>query len=156
MVLHRLGVRPDKFGNLGQLLVGDHLTVDLHTLVEAENEGRGVKAGAIARGAEDGGQHGCRGALAVGAGDVDEFQLVLRVADAVEQLARAGKSRNGALPADGMDVGKRFLVGHDLTFFGTRIVCCTPASTGSVTSAISRELAAPSRMRSQNTPKISS
>ena len=156
MILHRLGVRPDELGDLCQLLIGDHLAVHLHPLIEAEDEGRGVKPRAVARGAEYGGQHGGSGALAVGAGDVDEFQLVLRVSDALKQFAGAGQTRHGALPAHGMNVAQRFRIGHDFTFFGIRIVCCTPASTGRVTSAISTDAAAPSRSRSQNTPKISS
>ena len=76
MVLHRFCVRADKLGNFGQLFIGDHLAVDLHPLVEAENEGRGVKAGAVSRRAEHGSQHGGGRTLAISTGDVDEFQLV--------------------------------------------------------------------------------
>ena len=68
-------------------IVVDLLAVYLHALVEAPEIGRGEKAGAVARLAQHRGRHGRAAALAVGAGDVDEFQPLLRVAQFLQQLA---------------------------------------------------------------------
>ena len=113
MVLHGLGVGLHIFRNVGQLLVGDVLPVHIHPLIEAEDVGRGVKAGAVARLTEDGRGHGGGGALAVGARDVDKFQLLLRIPQPAKQLLGPGQARDGALPAYGMDVSQCFFVSHD-------------------------------------------
>ena len=79
----------DLLGDGAQLVVGDHLAVDLHALVEADDVGGGVQAGAVARLPQHRGHHGAGGALAVGAGDVDEFQRPLRMAHFIQQGADA-------------------------------------------------------------------
>ena len=94
----------DLLGDLAQLLVGDHLAVDLHPLVEPDDVGRGVQAGAVAGLPQHRGHHGAGGALAVGAGDVDELQRPLRVAHLVQQCADTRKTGDAALPADGVYV----------------------------------------------------
>ena len=55
----------------GEVVVGDLDAVDLDALVDADEVGRGVEAGAVAGGGEDAGQGGGRGAFAVGSGDQD-------------------------------------------------------------------------------------
>ena len=62
---------------------------------------------------QDGGEHGGGGALAVGAGDVDKFQLFFRVADALQQLPGAAEAGDAPLPADAVDIGQGFAVVHD-------------------------------------------
>ena len=99
-----VGQRLDLLGDGAQLVVGDLLAVDLHPLVEADDVGRGVQAGAIARLPQHRGHHGAGGALAVGAGDVNKFQRPLRMTHLVQQGADTLQTGDAALPADGVDV----------------------------------------------------
>ena len=109
VLLHGFRQRLNVLGDCGELLVGDLLTAHLHALVEAQDVGRGVQAGAVARLPQHALQHGGGGALAVGSGDVDELQLLLRVAHLLQQLAGAAQARTHAHPADAVNVLQRFI-----------------------------------------------
>ena len=114
MVGHRVGHGADLLKNFADLLVGNLLAVDLHALVEADNVWRRVQSGAVARLLKNRGQHRRGGALAVGSGDVDELQLLLRVADALHQLHGAAQSgqRVEPVPVDVVDVFQCFFDAH--------------------------------------------
>lgn len=71
---------------------------------EFDDEGRGIKAGLIARGLENRGQHGTGGAFAVRARDVDKFAFAFGVAHGIEQRGDALEAGDAALPADGVDI----------------------------------------------------
>ena len=109
---HGLGVGLDELGDLGKLAVGDVLPAHAHPLVEADNEGGGVQSHLVARLLQDGRQHGRGGALAVGAGDMDELQGVLGIAQSGGQLNGPLQPGAAALPAGGVDEIKGLGVGH--------------------------------------------
>ena len=116
--------RLDVFGQGTDVVVGDHLAVDLNALAEFDDEGRGIKAGLIARGLEDRGQHGAGGAFAVRARDVDKFTFAFGVAHGVEQRGDALEAGDAALPADGVDIMQGFVKSHHggiTSFFCFRI-----------------------------------
>ena len=102
-------------GNLRQVLPGDGRAVHLEALVEGPQVGGGVQAGFQPRRREHRGQHGGGGALAVGPGDVDKFQLLLGVAQPSQQAADAVKPRLLAHPGPLMDEVRRFLSRHGVT-----------------------------------------
>ena len=104
MLGHGVGMGPHVFRQCAQVVVGDLNAVHLHALVEADDVGRGVEPRAIARPREDGGQHRRGGALAVGARDVNELQVVLRVAQPREQLPDPLQSRDRPEPGDAVDI----------------------------------------------------
>ena len=108
VVCHGLGQGAEPGHQLRQLPVRNLLPVHLHPLVKAEEIGGGVKPCAIARGLENRGQHGRAAPLAVGAGDVDEFQPVLGPAQLLQQLLRPAEAGLGAEPLGPVDIGKRF------------------------------------------------
>ena len=72
---------------------GNLLPVDLDALVEAENIGRRVKTRLVACRLKNRGEHRAGRALAVGAGDMDEFAGALGVIQFVEQRVDALKTR---------------------------------------------------------------
>ena len=80
MIVHGLGYGLDALRDAREFRTGDVLAVDAHTLVEALYVRRGVQPRAVTGTAEDVVQHGAGTALAVAARDVDEAQLLLRVA----------------------------------------------------------------------------
>jgi hypothetical protein len=63
----------------GKLIVGDRLAIDLNTLVNAGEVGRGVESCAVASCGEDAGQGGGGGSLAVGSGDQDRGEPILGI-----------------------------------------------------------------------------
>ena len=110
--LHRLGKRLDPLGNFRQFFVGNGLAVDLHPLVEAVDVRRGVKAYPVAGFAQNVCAH-CGGrAFAVGAGNVDIFQLVMGVSQLFQKGLGPAQAGNAALPAHGVDIFNGFVCGH--------------------------------------------
>ena len=81
MVLHGVGMNPNLLRNPGEVIPGNIPTVYPHAFTEILNVRRRVKPGPISGGTQNRVQHGTGGALAVAAGNMDEFQLFLRVAD---------------------------------------------------------------------------
>ena len=65
------------------------IAVDLETLLDAAQVRRGEQAGAVAGAAVDGGQHRRGRTLALGAGDVDDAQAAVRIAQSAQQTAHA-------------------------------------------------------------------
>ena len=99
-------------GGVRQVLVADLFPVYLETLVVAQKVGRGVEPRPVARLLQDGGQHGGGGALAVGPGDVDELQGLLRVPQLGQQLPYPVQAQTAAVDRRLLIVAQCFLVGH--------------------------------------------
>ena len=85
MAVQRLDRRPDLFEQGSQLVGRDGQAVHLNAFLDAGQVRRGEQAGAVAGLAQDGGQHGRGGAFALAAGDVDDPQAFVRIAQQSEQ-----------------------------------------------------------------------
>ncbi len=93
---------------------------DADAFVDAHQVRRGVQAGAQAGGFQDAGQHGGGGAFAVGAGDVDGAELLVRIAemrgegaDVCEvEFGGAGVLGRGQFAAQGEEIADGLVVGH--------------------------------------------
>ena len=68
---HSVSQRLNVFCNRNDILIADLLTVDLHTLMETVNIGRGVQTGAVTCLLQNRCSHSSGTTLAVGAGDMD-------------------------------------------------------------------------------------
>ena len=97
-----------------------------HALVEAQQVRRGIESRAVPRALEHGGEHRGGRTLAVRAGNVDEFEFFLRVAEQAQQLIRAGQARLALLPVvelqifEGLVDGLQFFHIVHLYFFKMR------------------------------------
>ena len=116
-ILHGVGGRLHLLHQPHQRVIRNLLSVHLNALVEAVDEGRGVQAHPIARCLQAGRHHGGGAALAVGARDVHEFQLLVRVAQGGQQGAGAGQTGLMAGPLNGMDVLQGLFVVHRYCLF---------------------------------------
>ena len=105
----------------GEVVVGDGVAVDLDALVDADEVGRGVEAGAVAGGGEDAGERGGGGAFAVGSGDEDGGEGGLGVAERCGEDAHVGEVElaagrsgrgGGEFVAEGVEMVDRCDVGH--------------------------------------------
>ncbi len=96
----------------GQERIVDILPVDADALLKALNVGGGKEPGFIPRRAEDGLQHRSCGALAVGAGDVDETERLLRGTERREEGAGIPEGAAAARGVERMDVGNSFFRLH--------------------------------------------
>ena len=112
VIRHGVRQRPHLLRHGAQRLVGDHLAVDLHPLVEPEDIGRRVQTRSVACGAQHGRQHGTGGALAVGARHMDEFQCPLRMTQLLQQRIDALQPGFAAPPVHGVDIGQRLTDRH--------------------------------------------
>ena len=110
-------------GDPPQVLVGDGDPVDLEPLAELPQVGGGVQAGAVSRPAQHAGHHGGGGALAVGAGDVDEFQPQMGVAQPAQQLPGALQPRGPADPGLLVDSLFRLPRCHHAARLLSRVFC---------------------------------
>ena len=79
--------------------------------MEAQQVRRGIEPGAAAVGTGQAVQKGGRGALAVCARDVDEFELLLGIAEQTQKLARARKARRALLPVVELQIFEGLLNG---------------------------------------------
>ena len=104
VLLHLVGQPSHPGRDGGQLVSGDLLPVHCHPLFKVMDIGRGVQARGVASGGEHRGQHGRRGALAVGAHNVNELELLLRVTHGSQQLPGARKAGAAAQPGKGVDI----------------------------------------------------
>ena len=104
VLLHLVGQPSHPGRDGGQLVSGDLRPVHRHPLFKVVDVGGSVQARGIASGGEHRGQHGRRGALAVGAHNVNELELLLRVAHGSQQLPGARKAGAAAQPGKGVDI----------------------------------------------------
>ena len=102
----------DIFRDGHNILVADLLSVNLHPLVETVNVRGGIQSGSVSGFAQNGGGHGSGRTLAVGAGDVNIFQIVLGIAHFFQQCPNAVQTVNTAFPKYGMDVFDCFIDVH--------------------------------------------
>lgn len=99
----------DEAGDFG---FGDELAIDLDAFGEGDEVRRGVEAGFVAGVAVDRFEHGAGGAFAIGAGDVDEFEFVLRVANSACEQEGAFEAGLGAELLELVEEFDCFGVGH--------------------------------------------
>ena len=92
-------------------VVVDLFPVHAHALVEAQQVRRGIEPRAVPRALEHGGEHRGGRALAVRARDVDEFELLLGIAEQTQKLARARKARRALLPVVELQIFEGLLNG---------------------------------------------
>ena len=85
--------RKGLFDGLRQRLFGDHFVIDLDAFAEIRDIRRDEQSGFIPCRHQRRREHGADGAFAVGTGDVDIAQLVLRIVHSAQQLAHAVESR---------------------------------------------------------------
>ena len=95
----------------GQGARRDHLAVDLEPLTEVHHIGADGQAGLIACRRQDRRGHRRKAALAVCARDVDEFELLLGIAEQTQKLARARKARRALLPVVELQIFEGLLNG---------------------------------------------
>ena len=123
-VVHGGDARLQRLAHGGKLRVRHGHAVDLHALGEALEIRRCEQPRRVACRAQDGCEHRRRAALAVRARDVHELQPVLRVAQAVQQLAHAREPRAGAAPLHAMDQLHGLLNCHIAAPPAQKIRCC--------------------------------
>ena len=123
-VVHGGDARLQRLTHGSKLRVRHRHAVDLHALSEALKVRRREQARRIARRAQDRCEHRRRAALAVRARDVYELQPVLRVAQAVQQLAHTRQPRAGAAPLHAMDQLHGLLNCHHAAPPMPKIRCC--------------------------------
>ena len=114
--LHGLGQRLHIFGDGSQILIRDLYPIHLHPLVEAVDIRGGIQAGTVAGFSQDGSGHGSGAALAVGSGNVDELQLLLRIAHFGKQRLGSAQAGDASLPANGVDIFYGFIDIHSKDF----------------------------------------
>ena len=117
LFFHGFSKLPDIFGDGGNIFVSDLFTVYLHTLVEAENIGGGVKTCPVAGLLQNGGGHGSGAALAVSTGNVDKLQLLFWISHTAKQFLGSAQTGNAALPKEGMDIFNGFCNRHGQKLF---------------------------------------
>ena len=133
-VIH-LEVEPGKsvVVDLGQCICARRAKRSLHPLVHPQQVRRGIQAGPCARNAQDAGERGRRGTLAVGAGDQHGREALLRIAQRsgqhahviqIELAARRTGRRGGKLTAQRVQVLDRCCVGHVDDCIDLRRACC--------------------------------
>ena len=126
-IAHGFRRRADALHQTHQSVIRDLLAVHLNALVEAIDEGGGVKPDPVSRRMKAGRQHGSGAALAIGARHMDEAELFVRVAQRRQQRAGAAQARLVAGPLDCVDVFQSGFVIHEKTphllvlFFGKRV-----------------------------------
>src|SRR5690242_10119707 len=106
--------------SLGEGFVVDYVAVDANALVDSFEVGRSVQASAKTSLAKDGFEKRCRGAFAVGTGDVDAGIGALRLAQSLGEhrdvfevkLCRRGLRRGGQFATERKQVADRGFVVH--------------------------------------------
>ena len=116
MIVHRVGVMPDIRHDCGKCVILDLPAVYLHALVKPPQVRRGVQPRFAARSAHDGGEHSAYAALAVCSGDVDEFELRLRISHPRQELRYTLEPEARASPRRAVNVFQCLLVIHIQTF----------------------------------------
>ena len=111
---HLLGRVPHGVRECDEGLVVNFLSVHAHALVKAQQVRRGVEPCAVPRAPQHRGEHRGGRALAVRARDVDESELLLRIAEQTQKLARARKSRRALLPVVELQILEGLLNGLQL------------------------------------------
>ena len=108
---HALRCVPHGVCERNEGLIVDLFPVHAHALVEAQQVRRGIEPRAVPRAPEHGGEHRGGTALAVCARDVDEFELLLGIAEQTQKLARARKARRALLPVVELQIFEGLLNG---------------------------------------------
>jgi hypothetical protein len=72
-----------------KILAGNQFLPDLNTLTEIKDIGGKVRAYPVSGGTQDRGDKGRRGPLTIGSGDMDAAELLMGVAEALQQSEKA-------------------------------------------------------------------
>ena len=111
----------ERLDPVGEISLGNRAAVDANALADIEEVGRGVEPDPAAGGLDGCRKHGAYGALAVGAGDLDEGHGALGMAHRLEQRLDALEARTHpghlAAPQPG-DAGHGLAVGHGVGWDG--------------------------------------
>ena len=90
----------------------NELAIDLNTFTEGDEMGRGEETYTETGSPIDALQHGAGGTFAVGAGDMDEAQLMMGIAGEFSKFERVGKTELGSEPSEGVEELDSFGVRH--------------------------------------------
>ncbi|MPM36841.1 hypothetical protein SDC9_83445 [bioreactor metagenome] len=112
LIRHRVRKGTHIRGDSREFFIANGFAVHLHAFVKAVDKRRDVKPSAVARCGEDAREHRRGGTFAVRAGNMDELQRAVRVADAFQQFVGAFKTETAAAPGDLMDIRQRLFVVH--------------------------------------------
>ena len=112
VVLHGVGLNGDQRGDGGKCCLGDIFSVHLDTLAEILQVRRRIKAGTEAGLPQDPLDHGTGAPLAVCSGHVDESQILLGIAQPLEQLPGSVEAQARAAPGIVVDIGNCLLNSH--------------------------------------------
>jgi hypothetical protein len=99
-------------GEAGDFGLGDELAIDLDSLGEGDEVRRSEKTGFVASVAIDRFEHRARGTFAIGAGDMDEFEFVLRTSREFSEFKGAFESKVRAKFLELKQELDRFFVVH--------------------------------------------
>ena len=124
MLVHSFRLAADGFNAADEIVVSDLLAVDLHAFGKTVQIRGSIQSGPISGGAQHGGKHRRTAALAVGPGDMNESQLLLRVAELFKKRADAAKRGLGAEPVRPVEISKSLFVFHHAI-----TACASAAST---------------------------
>ena len=111
---HAVGCFLHGLGGAAERRVGDVRAVNAEPLVHTHKVRGGVKARLVPRLRQNRGEHCARRALAVRPGDVDEFQMILRLAQPAHQFPHPFKTETAPFPIGAVDESERLLKLHAL------------------------------------------
>ena len=92
--------REHLFDEADDVSFGNEFAIDLNAFAKGDEVRGGEEADAESRCAIDAFEHGTGGTFAIGAGDVYEAKLVMRIAGEFGQLERVCKAKFGSKPAE--------------------------------------------------------
>ena len=124
---HGLGNGANLLRQVRQGFIRDHLPVHPDPLVKGNQIRRGIEPYPIARRLQHRGHAGTGTALAVGPGHMNKTQLLLGIAQPVQQNAHPVQPRRMRLSLIGVDIGDGLLSGHGITLFLKRYGCRSAA-----------------------------
>ena len=111
---HAVGCFLHGLGGAAERRVGDVRAVNAEPLVHTHKVRGGVKARLVPRRRQNRGEHRARRALAVRPGDVDKFQMILRLAQPAHQFPHPFKTETAPFPIGAVDESERLLKLHAL------------------------------------------
>ena len=111
-LLHLLGSGGNGRHMAGERLFFDVLPVHLNALPVGKQRGRDVTTGTVARTGQDRGKIRQNRSFSVGTGNVDELQLVLRIAQTTQQFSHALQAKHTSVFGNFVQIYSCFYVIH--------------------------------------------
>ena len=109
---HRVGRRLGLFDHSGESRPGDIRPAELQPFRVVDQVRRSVHAGSNAGFVQNGGNHGRRATLAVGAGHMDRTEATFRMAESFQQRFDPHQSELDAEFAERLEIGQRLFISH--------------------------------------------